>query len=215
MSFSRGKGPIFWGMVLTSIFVSACQTQPKRLPILGQKKIVNGDTVFHQIPDFRFVNQDSLPVTEEWVEGKVYVTDFFFTSCPTICPKMSQQMLRIQERFRENQEVLLLSHSVDPSYDTPEVLSAYAQKLDIDTEKWQLLTGNWKDVYGIADEYLVSVAKDSTVPGGYIHGGHFILLDEQRRIRGYYDGTQEKQVDRLMNDLDILLQEPDSEAGGS
>ena len=213
MGFSKRNGLGYGSMVIFLMIVSSCQSNPKRLPILGQKKIVSGDTVFHQIPDFSFVNQDSLQVTEDLVDGKIYITDFFFTSCPTICPKMSQQMLRIQERFRDKQDVLLLSHTVDPSYDTPEILSGYAEKLNIDTQKWQLLTGNWKDIYEIADQYLVSVEKDSTVPGGYIHGGHFILVDGQRRIRGYYDGTQEKQVDRLMNDVTLLLEEPLAETG--
>ncbi|MEM6628662.1 MAG: SCO family protein [Bacteroidota bacterium] len=213
MALDRRIGFVFFIGVGILVVLSACQSGSKILPILGQKKIVDGDTVFHQIPDFTFINQDSLPVTQELVEGKIYVTDFFFTSCPSICPKMSQQMLRIQERFKEEAEVLLLSHSIDPTYDTPEVLSGYAEKLEIDTKKWHLLTGNWKDIYNISDEYLAVVAKDSTAPGGYLHSGHFLLVDGNRRIRGAYDGTQAKQVDRLMNDMDVLLEEMLAEGG--
>ncbi len=201
------------GLVGIMAFLSSCHTGPKTLPILGQKQIENGDTLYHQISDFAFLNQDSNVVTQEWVKGKVYVTDFFFTSCPTICPKMSQQMLRLQENFADQPEVLLISHSIDPYYDTPQILDKYADKVGINTDKWQLLTGSFKEITSISDEYLVSVVKDSTVAGGYIHGGHFILLDGQRRIRGYYDGTQATQVDKLMEDIEILLTEPSSQAG--
>lgn len=195
--------------------LAACNSQPKTLPILGQKKIEGGDTLYHQISDFEFVNQDSLSITQEWVEGNIYVTDFFFTSCPTICPKMSQQMLRLQERFADQPKVKLISHSIDPYYDSPSILSKYADKLGVNTDKWQLLTGEFSEINAISDEYLVSVVKDSTVAGGYIHGGHFILVDEKRRIRGYYDGTQESQVDNLMDDIEVLLAERPAELAGS
>ena len=193
--------------LLVLIYLASCNSEPKTLPILGQKKIEGGDTLYHKISDFEFLNQDSNTVTQDWVEDKIYVTDFFFTSCPTICPKMSQQMLRLQEQFADQSEVRLISHSIDPYYDTPSVLSKYADKLGVDSEKWQLLTGEFSEINAISDEYLVSVVKDSTVAGGYIHGGHFILVDEERRIRGYYDGTQESQVDKLMQDIEILLAE--------
>lgn len=195
------------GVLLTLTYLISCTSKPKSLPILGQKKIEGGDTLYHQISDFEFVNQDSNKVTQEWVAGKIYVTDFFFTSCPTICPKMSQQMLRLQEEFANQPDVKLISHSIDPYYDTPSILSKYADKLGVNTEKWQLLTGEFSEINAISDEYLVSVMKDSTVAGGYIHGGHFILVDEERRIRGYYDGTQSTQVDNLMEDIEILLAE--------
>ena len=200
------------GIVGILILLLSCDPGPQTLPILGQKRIENGDTLYHRISDFSFLNQDSNLVTQEWVEGKIYVSDFFFTSCPTICPKMSQQMLRLQETFADQAEVLLISHSIDPYYDTPQVLEKYANKIGVDTDKWQLLTGSFKDITHISDEYLVSVVKDSTVAGGYIHGGHFILLDGQRRIRGYYDGTEATQVDNLMEDIEILLAESASQA---
>ena len=115
----------------------------------------------------------------------------------------------------DQSKVRLISHSIDPYYDTPSVLSTYADKLGIDSDKWQLLTGEFSEINSISDEYLVSVVKDSTVAGGYIHGGHFILVDEERRIRGYYDGTQESQVDNLMEDIEILLAEQSADLAGS
>ncbi len=177
------------------------------LPILGTSQVVDGDTLYHTIPEFSFINQDSAKITQADLEGKIYVTDFFFTSCPTICPKMKQQMLRLYQRFKDDNEVMLLSHSIDPSYDTPTVLREYAKGLGISSDKWLLVTGEQKDIYLIADEYLVSVAEDESVPGGFIHGGHFILVDKSRRIRGYYDGTKEKEVDQLMSDIELLISE--------
>jgi len=193
--------------------ISACtssSSQTSELPVLGTKKIVNGDTVFHQIPQFEFVNQDSQVVTEQDFKGKIYVTDFFFTSCPTICPKMKQQMLRLYEAFEDEPNLKLLSHSIDPTYDTPEILAKYADKLGVSSDKWDMVTGKTSEIYDMADQYLVSVVQDSTAPGGIIHGGHFILVDGERRIRGYYDGTRPEEVNRLMEDIRKLIPSNDT-----
>ena len=186
---------------------TACDdaSQPKTLPVLGSKKIVNGDTLQHMIPDFVFVNQDSQEVSPSDFEGKIYVSDFFFTSCPSICPPMKRQMLRIYEKYAEEDRVRLLSHSIDPRYDTPEVLKDYAAKLGIEAPRWNMVTGEFKDIQAIAQEYLSVVQEDPDAPGGYAHSGNFILIDTQKRIRGYYDGTDPQKVDELMKDIDWLL----------
>jgi len=204
-----GRTILTAGLLLGAMWLaSGCDPgRSSSLPVLGTKQVVNGDTLYHTIPEFSFINQDSVRVTQADLEDKVYVADFFFTSCPTICPKMKQQMLRIYQKFEGNNEVMLLSHSIDPSYDTPLVLKEYAKGLGISADKWHLVTGEQKEIYSIADEYLVSVAQDESVPGGFIHGGHFILVDKNRRIRGYYDGTKEKEVDQLMSDIELLLSE--------
>ncbi|MEZ4825655.1 MAG: SCO family protein [Bacteroidia bacterium] len=191
--------------------IASCASGSKPLPVLGFRQTnAAGDTIYHTIPDFSFVDQDSNIVTQSTVAGKIYVTDFFFTSCPTICPKMKAQMIRIHDEFLGNDSIVLLSHSIDSYYDSVSVLKDYAEKLGIQTAKWHLLTGDKDKIWGIASEYLVSVANDDQEPGGYIHGGHFILIDPQRRIRGYYDGTNGAEVTRLMKDIRILLHEQPS-----
>lgn len=187
----------------------------KTLPIYGEReaveRVVNGetivDTIYHTIPDFAFVNQDSQRVTQETVAGKVYVTDFFFTSCPTICPKMKSQMLRVYEAFKDNPNVILLSHSIDPKHDTVAVLKDYAERLGIETNKWHMLTGDKDSIYNIAGQYLAAAQEDAGAEGGFSHSGDFYLIDNQRRIRGHYNGTLEEDVDRLIKDIPILLNE--------
>lgn len=166
------------------------------------------DTIYHTIPSFSFLNQDSLIITQDSFNEKIYVADFFFTSCPTICPIMKTQMLRVYEKFKENDEVMLLSHSIDPQHDTVGVLKEFAQRLGVDSRKWHFVTGNKDDIYEIGEKsYMVAAQEDAEEPGGFIHSGAFILLDKQRRVRGFYDGTVEKEVDRLIKDIPILLKE--------
>ena len=206
-------------MALSAGVLYSCSesgAKEKTLPILGERepveREVNGqvvvDTIYHQVPDFAFVNQDSQRVTQETVKGKIYVTDFFFTSCPTICPKMKSQMLRVYEEFKGNPDVVLLSHSIDPQHDTVAVLKDYADRLGVQSNTWHFLTGEKDSIYDIASKYLVAVQEDGDAAGGgFTHGGHFILVDEQRRIRGVYDGTKEASVDKLLQDIPVLLNE--------
>ncbi len=194
---------------------SACQKNEKKLPVLGERKAVirqvNGqsviDTVYHTIPGFRFINQDSSLVTEKTVDGKIYVADFFFTTCPTICPKMRTQMLKIFEKYKENPEVLLLSHTINPAHDSVPVLKEYAESIQVSSDMWHFVTGEKQEIYEIGqNSYQVKTIKDETA-GGFMHSGAFILVDKQRRIRGLYDGTVPEQVDQLLADMDILLAE--------
>lgn len=210
-------------LALASTAFYSCDNQASSggsaLPIYGERepveRTVDGqtvvDTLYHQIPDFAFVNQDSQMVTQQTVTGKVYVTDFFFTSCPTICPKMKSQMLRVYEAYKDNPNVVLLSHSIDPTHDTVAVLKDYADRLGIETAKWHLLTGDKDNIYSIAMQYLVPAQEDANVEGGFSHGGDFMLIDSQRRIRGHYDGTKEESVDQLIADMQVLLKEEQHE----
>lgn len=151
--------------------------------------------------DFEFYNQDNQLVTAEVFKDKVYVTDFFFTTCTTICPLMKRQMHRVYEAFVDTPGVLLFSHTIDPDTDTVEVLKNYAHGLQINTDKWQLVTGPQEEIFDMAKNYMLGVLKDDTNPDGYIHSGHFVLMDKERKIRGYYSGTDAKDVDRLIADL--------------
>ncbi len=189
------------------IFTFACKER-KPLPILGEKMMLNGKEVNHLIPNFSFINQDSIAVTQKDFEGKIYIADFFFTSCPTICPVMKTQMLRIYERFKTNNEIKLLSHSIDPAHDTPANLRAYVNRLGVDTPQWQFVTGDRKKIFDIGEKaYMVTTKADSTVEGGLLHSGAFLLVDKKRQIRGQYDGTKAAEVDQLIEDILLLLEE--------
>jgi protein SCO1 len=194
---------------------SNSEPEGKQLPILGEREVVtrqeNGktitDTIYHQIPEYSFINQDSQTVTHNSLAGKIYVADFFFTSCPTICPKMKSQMLRVYEQFKGNPNVVLLSHSIDPTHDTVTVLKDYAERLGVETSSWHFVTGEKQSVYNIAQSYFVSAMEDEQQAGGFVHSGAFVLVDENRRIRGVYDGTDPAAVDKLLKDIPVLLQE--------
>lgn len=177
------------------------------LPILGQKRVVNGDTIYHQIPDFSFINQDSQVVDNETFAGKVYVADFFFVSCPTICPTVTKQMLRIHDQFEDEPRLKLLAHSIDPKRDTVGRLANYARNLGVTSDKWHFVTGNKDDIYAIADDYFSIAIESPDAPGGFDHSGRLILIDENRYVRSFCDGTDPEDVDQFMKDIEKLLQE--------
>ncbi|HEY1006824.1 MAG TPA: SCO family protein [Sphingobacteriaceae bacterium] len=201
---------------ILALLLSACTPSEKKLPILGSRepveKVVNGqtviDTVYQTIPAFRFLNQDSTVITNKDFDGKIYVADFFFTSCTAICPIMHRNMMNVYEEFKGNDEVKLLSHSIDTKYDVPSRLKKYSQKLGLEGTQWEFAHGSRDEVYGIAEKaYLTSVGEDADAPGGYIHQGWFVLVDKDKRLRGAYDGTDEKQVEQLIADMHTLLRE--------
>lgn len=178
------------------------------LPILGERYVDdNQDTVYHTIAQFAFVNQLGDTISNADVSGKVYVADFFFTTCPTICPVMKKEMLRVHEKFSSNPNFKILSHSIDPTHDTQEVLKDYAEKLGIsDASTWNFLTGDQEKIFEIGQtSYLTTAMADQMEPGGFLHSGAFLLIDQQGRIRGVYDGTKSDQVDRLINDIPKIL----------
>lgn len=196
----------FLGM---SALLSACSgsQEPQQLPILGYRDVVDGDTVYHRIPDFTFINQDSQLVTNATFAGKAYVADFFFTSCPTICPKVKRQMLRVHERFLDDDRLLLLSHTIDTRRDTVEKLKSYAEGMGVKPPKWHFVTGDKAEIYGIADDYFSIAIEAPDAPGGFDHSGRLILVDPNRYVRSFCDGTDPESVDQFMEDIDLLLAE--------
>lgn len=182
------------------------------------EKTVNGeivyDTVDHTVGYFRLFNQDSTVITPANLDGKVYVTDFFFTSCISICPEMSKQMLRIHDQFKNRDSLALVSFSIDPEFDTVAVLKNYSERLGVSSDKWHFLTGDKDEIYTLAfNSYLTErPADDPEDENNILHSGAFILIDTQKRIRGVYDGTVPDQVDLLMKDIDKLLSE-ENESG--
>ena len=165
------------------------------------------DTIYKKYPAFSLTDQQGNEVTEKAFEGKITVVDFFFTSCPTICPRMTSNMLDLYEQTKDMEELQFISHSIDPEYDTQEVLKEYSDRLEVDPVRWRMLTGESKTIFNLAKSYMVTAERDASSPGGYAHSGAFILFDGQRRIRGFYDGTVQEKVEQLKKDLEILRNE--------
>ena len=203
-------------LVALIISLNACKNA-KKLPFYGQReaKITTDkdghqkiDTIYQTIPNFSFLNQDSTYITQDNFKDKVYIADFFFTSCSTICPTMHRNLTTVYNAYKNNPNVMFLSHTIDFKYDKPNILKKYAQKLGVDTKKWQFVYGSKDSVYKMAEkDYLVAVQEDSTAKDGYIHQGWLVLIDKQKRIRGAYDGTKTEQVAQLKKDVAILLNE--------
>jgi protein SCO1 len=189
---------------------------PKYIPQIdstsGEIKIVNGDTIFRQVPAFSFIDQNNKPVNQSLTKGKIYVANFFFARCGTICPKMSSQLTRVQEAFKDHSDVLLLSHTVDPQNDTPAVLKEYAKRYEAIGGKWFFLTGDKKALYDMAIKgYFVPVSDASeydkmikNIDEAFIHSEKLILIDKEGYMRGFYDGTDKKEIDRLILEIKIL-----------
>jgi protein SCO1 len=203
----------FSSLVVFTIFslaIWSCGDSNRKLPYIGQHDVnAKGDSVYHAIPDFKFVNQDGDTISQADFKNKIYIADFFFTSCPTICPVMKTQMLRIYEKFKDSSELGILSHTIDPRHDSVAVLKAYKEKLGVNTNQWQFVTGEQEKIYEIAQKsYMVSAMEDKEAvdEGGFVHSGAFVLVDKNRNIRGVYDGTKEKEVNRLIKDIELLLQ---------
>lgn len=178
-------------------FLCAC-TETKPLPIIGSKPIAN----------FKFLNQDSIQITNRNFDNKIYIADFFFTSCTTICPKMHRIMKEIFNEYQDNDNVMFLSHTVDFKYDKPSRLNRYAHNLGVKGKKWQFAYGSKDQIYSIAENsYLTSVIVDTTAKETYIHQGYLFLVDKNRRIRGVYDSSVEDHVTQLKKEMQILLDE--------
>jgi protein SCO1/2 len=193
-------------LLMVLLFV-ACQPSGKKLPILGELDVQNGDTVYHTVPDFTFIDQDSQVVTNATFDGKAYIVDFFFISCPTICPKVKKQTLRLYDRYKDDERLMFLSHSIDVQHDTVPRLRQYATALGVDTRQWRFVTGVKSEIYGIADDYFSIAKEDPDAPGGFDHSGRLILVDKDRHIRAFCDGTDPESVDQFMKDIDVLLEE--------
>ena len=193
-------------LILTTLIVVSCSNQRNSsLPVLGNKDIIDGDTIYHTVRDFSFIDQDSMPFSQSSLDDKIYVVDFFFISCPTICPKVKKQMLRVHESFRDTEDLMLVSHTIDTKRDTVERLRAYAQSLSIDTRTWKFVTGDRDEIYSIAEDYFSIAKEDPDAPGGFDHSGRLILVDKEKKVRSFCDGTDPHDVDRFIKDIRWLL----------
>ena len=202
---------VFSAFVVSSFYYvnKPIETLPIYSPSMVSKELVDENIQFikkyHKIKDFSMKNQNGETITQEFYNDKIYVADFFFTTCPTICPIMTENMGYVQEKIKNDSDVLLLSFSVTPEIDSVEQLKKYALEKNVIDSKWNLVTGNKKDIYNLArTSYLV--AKTNGDGGKYdmIHTENFVLVDKEKRIRGFYDGTNSKEIDQLLNDIKIL-----------
>ncbi len=208
---------VFFFISVIIIFCIYTLLKPEeRLPVY-QPDMVNAELVdstmqyvrkYHKIADFDLVNQNGDTITEEYYKDKIYIADFFFTTCLTICPVMTDHMVQIQEKIKNDDEVLLLSHTVFPVADSVPVLKKYALEKGVIDEKWNLVTGDKKEIYDLARKSYL--ATKTTGDGGkydMIHTENFVLVDKKRQIRGFYDGTDPEAIDSLMHDLKVLKAE--------
>ena len=185
-----------------------CSSKKESLLIFGEKVVNGADTVYHTIAPFRFIDQDSVAITNAVFKDKIYVADFFFTSCRTICPIMKTQMLRVYEATKDMPDVLILSHTIDPEYGTVALLYDFAKRLGVESKRWHFVTGVKDSIYKIAQtSYFATAMQDKSEPDGFIHSGAFLLIDKKGRIRGKYDGTKEDDVNRLIVDIKRLREE--------
>lgn len=180
--------------------------KPLLLPVYGPKKVSDkGDTVYHTITDFALTDQYKEPVTQRNTADKIYIANFFFATCQSICPVMTTQLTRVQKETEKDNDILILSHTVNPMHDTAEVLLEFASKYGAQKGKWHFLTGPKKAIYDLAkNSYLVNAVEDDGTPEGFIHSETFLLIDKQRRVRGIYDGTDSMQVNKLLGDIKLL-----------
>jgi len=201
--------------IILALFYDALK--PKKVLPIYQPSMVNYELVdstlqhvkkYHKIAPFSFENQNGKTITQDDYEGKIYIADFFFTTCPTICPKMTANMVNIQEEILNDSTVMLLSYSVTPKIDSVLQLKKYAIEKGVNDEKWNLLTGNKKEIYTMARKsYLVVKEDGDGGPYDMIHTENFILVDPEKRIRGFYDGTDTLAMRELLIDLEILKDE--------
>ncbi|MBX7180995.1 MAG: SCO family protein [Bacteroidia bacterium] len=219
MKFSTKALILFGVLLLPSILYLLLTTGRHNfvhLPIFypeGTKDtVINGkkttDTIYHKIPNFNLIDQSGKTISQADLNGKIYVADFFFTRCPGICKDMASQMVRVQEKFRTFPGFAIVSHSVDPVADSLSILQDYAQLVGANDSIWHLCTGNRDEIYSLGvDHYKLPAQEDAKAPGGFLHSEYFVLVDKDKRIRGYYDGTKTTEVDRLMEDIKVLMAE--------
>jgi len=206
---------VFFVFSVVFVTISYSLLKPKKSLPIYNPSMVNPELVdstvqhirkYHTIADFSFTNQNGQTITQKDYEAKIYVADFFFTTCPTICPIMQDNMVEIQKVFKDNPEVLLLSHTVMPHIDSVPVLKKYALEKGVIDSKWNLVTGDKKDIFYIARKSYLAVKTETTGElYDMVHTENFILVDDQKRVRGFYDGTNKDEILRLIEDIQFLL----------
>lgn len=209
------KALVLGALILLPLLILAVMRSGRHnfryLPYYGPKEVnAPGDTSYFEVPPFAFTDAYGHAVTDANTAGRIVVADFFFTRCTSICPTMTRQMQQLQFKLDDPafKDVLFLSHTVDPVNDSLPVLRKYARKWEADSSRWKFVTGNAADIYRLGNTgYLLSALEDSTAAEQFVHDERFVLVDKRRHIRGFYDGTNNEDVDRLVTDLKMLMKE--------
>lgn len=196
-----------------SLLLACRSSSEKTVRVIGEqiivKKNANGeeyfDTLSARAPQFSFTNHRNQKFNSDTLKGNVWVADFFFTHCPSICVKMKANLLKTQKEIGEHSGFQIVSFSIDPQRDSVKALYDYAAKLGVANANWNFLTGEKETIYAVADSFLAHAAEDPNSPGGFIHDGNFIVVDGRGRIRGFYDGTNDEAVKNMIDDLKLLL----------
>tara|TARA_B100000214_G_scaffold343000_1_gene291177 strand:+ start:16 stop:687 length:672 start_codon:yes stop_codon:yes gene_type:complete len=193
------------------IILKPVEILPIYQPAEVNEKLVDSSIIhvakYHKISDFKLTNQNGKEITQANYKDKIYIADFFFTTCQDICPVMTKNMYRLQEELKSDNEILLLSHTVIPEIDTVEQLKQYAIENKVDDSKWNLVTGDKKQIYELARKSYLAVEDSEFNKFDMIHTENFILIDKKKQIRGFYDGTNEKEIEQLLSDIQILKKE--------
>ena len=186
------------------------ETLPIYQPAEVNEKLVDSSIIhvskYHKIADFKLTNQNGEKITQEFYNDKIYVADFFFTTCQDICPVMTKNMYQLQQELKNDNNILFLSHTVTPEIDTVEQLKKYAIENKIDESRWNLVTGDKKQIYDLARKSYLAVEDVEFGEFDMIHTENFMLIDKQKQIRGFYDGTNTEEIQRLLKDIEILKQ---------
>lgn len=197
----------------------------KTLDYVGPKTIIENrdgdklvmDTLHYSIPPYEFIDQHDTTLSSDEMKGKIYIANFFFSSCPTICPAMNYNLKQVQDRFLGYDDIYFLSFTVDPEYDTPAILSEYADKMGAVDGRWYFLTGAKESLYKTARDFFVNAMEDSTAAGGFLHSEYLVIvdwegrirsrLDEQGNLKAVYNGTSPDEVNKLKDDVKVLIAE--------
>ena len=192
------------------VILKPVEVLPIYQPAEVNEKLVDSSIIhvakYHKISDFKLTNQNGKEITQANYKDKIYIADFFFTTCQDICPVMTKNMYQIQEELKNDNQILLLSHTVIPEVDTVEKLKEYAIENNVDDSKWNLVTGDKKQIYELARKSYLAVEDSNYSQYDMIHTENFMLIDKERQIRGFYDGTNSEEINRLLKDIEILKQ---------
>ena len=190
------------------VILKPIEVLPIYKPAEVNEKLVDSSIIhvakYHKISDFKLTNQNGKEITQANYKDKIYVADFFFTTCQDICPVMTKNMYQLQEELKNDNEILLLSHTVIPEVDTVEQLKEYAIENNVDDSKWNLVTGDKKQIYELARKSYLAVEDSNFNEFDMIHTENFMLIDKEKQIRGFYDGTNSEEINRLLKDIEIL-----------
>ena len=192
------------------VILKPVEVLPIYQPAEVNEKLVDSSIIhvakYHKISDFKLTNQNGKEITQANYKDKIYVADFFFTTCQDICPVMTKNMYQLQEELKNDNQILLLSHTVIPEVDTVEQLKEYAIENNVDDSKWNLVTGDKKQIYELARKSYLAVEDSNFNEYDMIHTENFMLIDKEKQIRGFYDGTNSEDINRLLKDIEILKQ---------